>query len=390
MYVGIVTLFLAVLVLLYPRLRRNHRFQHPWSWFLLAVCSLVFATGWPVVWFPWVPGLNFFRGPGRYSMIAALAISLLGGAGLDALLERTGFKLRGRFLLTSVVLLWSVVDLWSASRQYDFGIAPYVGRKVFYAVMVNHPPLQFRNESSLRHHFADTAATVRLYAPGANLPTLLGVSALPVYLGLGPEIYESEAMKVRFDTVDPAVIQEECDRLRKFGVTHLLLESPLPDAQKWPVIERGQWTDHLLQSALAKRTPFYLYEVQDSPGRISLMDSSTRKIIPQGIRHVTIEPQRVRVEVDCDRDCTLVLRDLDYPGWRLTDSGQTPFQIEGLFRGVRITPGLSKTTTQTVEWIYQPRSVFLGAFISAITLLGWTCCAINVPGRLSSLMFHKK
>jgi len=370
LYVGLLTLMLALLALLHPQFRRGHGFRSPWGWSLLAIGALIMATGWPMELFPWLPGLNFFRGPGRYSITAALAISLLGGAGLDAVLQRMDGKFKSRFVLTGALLLLTMADLWTASRQYNFGIAPYLGRKVFYAVMLDGPPLKFRDESPLRRYFAEALLPVRIYAPGANLPTLLGVSALPVYLGLGPEIYESEIMKFDFDAVDDSVIKEECERLRKFGVTHLLLETALPPG-KWPVIARGEWADRMLQVALGKQTPFFLYELEDSPGRISLVDTSTGQLLSNQIRHVILEPQRVRIDVDCTRDCTLVLRDLDYPGWRLQSPHQAAVPIDGLFRGVHLTPQTSGNSQQTVEWVYRPRSIFLGMTISLLGLAAW-------------------
>lgn len=363
LYLGLLTLTFALLGVLHPQFRREHQFQKPWGWLALAAVSLVLATGWPTAWLLWMPGLNFFRGPGRYSMTAALALALLGGAGLDAVLQRMVCMLHSRILITTGVLLITVVDLWSASRQYNLGIAPYLGRKVFYAVMLDGPPLKFLPESVLRKYFAQVGPNCRLYAPGANLPTLLGVSALPVYLGLGPEIYESPDLQFDWTELNPEEIQPQVDRLKKFGVTHLLLESPL-SSPVWPVRSLGTWGDRLLGVALGKQTPFFLYELIDSPGRVSLEEKQGGT---SRIRSIHIEPNRARIEVESPSGCRLILRDLDYPGWKLRSAEQKSVRIDELFRGVDLPPS---GEVQTVEWVYQPWSVRVGAMLSVFTLLG--------------------
>jgi len=389
LYVGLLTFLLAILVLIHPRFSRENRLLRPWGWLLLAACSLLLATGWPTYLLPWMPGLNFFRGPGRYSMTAALALSLLGGAGLDAVLKRLGDSLKTRQTLVAGILLFTAGDLWAASRQYDFGISPYLGRNVFYAVMVNAPPVKWIPESTLRHFFQKEKNVCRLYAPGANLPTLLGVSALPVYLGLGPKIYESPAMQVDFQTHDSEVIAEQARRLRDFGVTHLLLEAPLDRVQDWPVIDLGAWGDRLLGTALGKPTPFHLYALRDAPGRV-FIEGPDHHDHPNRILQTTIEPNRVRIEVECHSDCRLVLKDLDAPGWQLRSPQQASIhqasiQTVDLFRSVELKAVDSEAGRQTVEWIYRPASVYFGGILSLLTLAGAAFIGIRgLPARQSN------
>ncbi|WP_437224590.1 hypothetical protein SH661x_003696 [Planctomicrobium sp. SH661] len=377
LYVGLAPLILMLLGLSCPPLRRLMTLNCRWGWLLVAGVALIFASGWPIYWFPWMPGLNFFRGPGRYSMVAALAFSLLGGSGLDSLLEWRRWKSLHGIVVASSILLLTSVDLWTASRQYSYGIPPYLGRKVFYAVMLDGPPIKFRSESALRSHFEKSLEPVRLYAPGANLPTLLNVSALPVYLGIGPEIYESDAMNVDFQETDPAKIAESVKRLRRFGVTHLLTETPI-NPEIWDVTPQGTWSDRLLNVALGRTSPYSLYALNRAPGRVSIEPVSTAEadsasgadVTGNLIRSVEIKPNRVRVEVECLTDCRLVLRDLDYPGWKLVNPRQHQERYDDLFRAVTLKAADSTNGVQVVEWVYRPGSVIWGALLSCLGLGG--------------------
>lgn len=362
-YLGLFPLMLSVAGLLIPGLRRTLAISVPWRWGLLIAISLVLASGWPSYLMPWMPGLNYFRGPGRYTLIAALSIAILSGATLDAILRKRQWGTGSQLVAISVLLLLTTIDLWAASRKYQFGVSPYWGRNVFYTVLLDQSPLAFRENSPLAEYLHKEGIGTRLYAPGANVPTLLGISALPVYLGLGPEIYESDAMKVDFSATDPAVIEEILQRLKDFGVTHLLLETPL-DESLWPVDSRGMWTDPLLNSALARRDPYYLYALRNAPGRVSLEpgEEAGNRIVRQ-----TITPNRITIEVECQSDCTLILRDLDYPGWNLHNRElvQKPYQTH--FRSVALKRGSdSSPTIQKVEWVYFPRSVLAGGILSVL------------------------
>lgn len=361
-YLGLFPLGLALIGLLVPGLRKTLTIPLPWRWGLLIAVSLILASGWPSYLMPWMPGLNYFRGPGRYSLLAALSIAILSGAALDAILRKRQWGGGPQAVVVGFLLLFTTCDLWAASRKYEFGTPPFWGRNVFYAVLLDQSPLSYRGNSPLAEFIQKEGTDSRIYAPGANVPTLLGLSALPVYLGLGPEIYESDEMKADFGSTDPSVIEETLERLKSFGVTRLLLESPL-DETRWPVDSRGQWTDPLLNSALARRDPYYLYALRDAPGRLSLEpgEEAGNRIVSQNIT-----PNQVTVEVECQSDCELILRDLHYPGWGLThpDLVSAPYQKH--FRSVALK---ASPTTQTIEWIYRPRSIVFGGILSLLGVL---------------------
>lgn len=383
LYCGLLTLVLIVLGCCSSRIRNEMPLNGFWRWIALALFGLLMATGWPSHYFSWLPGIGFFRGPGRYSMITALAFALLSGSVLDAIFKR--FELRqSRIWATGLVCMGILVaDLWSVSRQYQFGAEPYIGRQVFYATMVDQPPIHFREQSQLRKYFADIADEVRLYAPGQNVPTLLGVSSIPVYLGLGPEIYESDQFQIDFSNEGESFINETREQLLQFGVTHLLLEEPI-DPAAWDVTFIGPQFDELLNRALGRREPFYFYEINNALGRVSAMIPGD----PVNVQlNIDASPNRIDFEVtsvDAFENVGIILRDLNYPGWNLhDDSQQLIYDDDRLFR-YRFDEAKELRKSVLYEWIYDPWTVKLGRLMS---LLGIVLTFV-VPFNLSRFTEH--
>ncbi len=366
-YLGLLPLILVIIGLAIPGLRKELPLAHHWGWLAVILVSLLFATGWPTYYLSSVPGIGFFRGPGRYSIVAALGIALLAGASLDALLKWRRLPIFQTGVITALILSVTAIDLWMASRQYQFPPGPAFGRQVFYTLQLNYPPIKFLDRSVLRAFFAEQGGDARLYAPGANIPTLLNVSAVPVYLGLGPQIYETDLVRVDFSQSDPEPVKNELAKLFRLGVTHLVLEHPL-DPSVWPVERLGETMDEFLNRALARHEPYYFYRVIDSPGRVSLIgaESGTIHSIESGAN-------RVQVEVTAPAGGTLMLRDLKYVGWTCTHETSTKEgECDPLFRCVSLPASPER---QTVMWTYRPKSVLIGSILSVMGLLvliaGW-------------------
>jgi hypothetical protein len=233
-----------------------------------------------------------------------------------------------------------------------------LGRQIFYATLVSDPPINHLAESPLRRFFQQQGGNARLYAHGQNIPSLLEVSSIPVYLGLGPEIYESPELRVDFSKTDRDSVSEAVERLLRFGVTHLLLEAPI-SADTWPVKSLGAWTDPFLNRSLARLEPYYLYELLDSRGRAFFDGPET-----PDVRGIKTSANRVQIEVPRDVAGRLVLRDLAYPGWRVDGESRI---YDGLFRSVEVS---SSGEPRTIAWVYRPSSVYWGAGFSGLGLLG--------------------
>ena len=80
----------------------------------------------------------------------------------------------------------------------------------------------------------------------------------------------------------------------------------------------------------------------------------------------TRAPEQLDLDVTTQQPCILVLSELNYPGWRATvDGSPTPIlPADLIFRAVPLSPG-----QHTVRFSFQPRSLTIGAALSAGTLV---------------------
>jgi hypothetical protein len=256
-----------------------------------------------------------------------------------------------RAVLVFVVFAATIIDLWVVSRE------------VTYAFLVPAPPIQRLESSPLRRRLAEFPEPVRLFSEGKNLPSLLGVGTLPVYLGLGPAAYFDPARMFpgEFDFKSPPE-PEQIAWLRRAGVTHLLSFVPLNPAY-WPVRTDWAGVDPFLNQALARgNEPAFLYRLEGSRDRVAWEGPETDATA----RMIEYLPTRVTIETVAKRDERLILTDLWYPGWELTVDGehQKPKSVEGIFRGIELPAG-----SHRVVWTYRPASLSWGGATSLATLL---------------------
>ena len=355
LYAGSIPLLLAC-CLLFRRRNRSTLFACS-PWILIGGSGLLLATGWPLVLLKSLPGFGFFMGPGRYGILAALSIALLAGAGWDRLFGSIDLLRKPRrwsFLLAFCV---TIVDLWAVSREYVLGTGVATGRQVFYASLVDQVPIDFQHESRMEERLLSQRPVARLYAPGANIPSLLGISSLPVYLGLGPQIYFEPEQQIDFTRGTPEEIAAIAQRLRDWGVTHLFLQSQI-DPQLWPVSPAAHVGEPTINRAFGRMQPFYLYALREAPGRARLDAEGT-------IESLDSSANRVAIDYNATTDCRLTLVDLNYPGWQATIDGKQAEMVDGeTFRVLKVPAG-----RHSVVWIYQPRSLQIGAAISLASLL---------------------
>ncbi|MBX3443599.1 MAG: hypothetical protein KF774_14425 [Planctomyces sp.] len=334
-------------------------------WAGLGLGAVVMATGWPVLWLKSLPGVSFFAGPGRYGIVTTWAVALGAGAVLDRLLGRIrGKALRG--LVVAAIGGLCVVDLW------------FVSRWVTNIQMIPDPPIKHVAESEVRRLLAQEPAPVRLFAPGPNLPTLLGVNCVPEYLGIGPAAYYDTRLAIPSidERSSPEDIQRQVRWLQQAGVTHVLRYEPL-DLAVWPVETLGVVDDRFLNAAWARfRQPLYLYRLRGPRPRAFVEGDAeaTVTFVEQG-------RERIVLDVDSAGGGELALLDLSYPGWRVEIDGASAESAtwEDMFRSTTIPPGRHR-----VEWRYAPRSVWLGAVVggaSLCVLAGWCWLRLTVRRR---------
>jgi len=360
LYFGLVPLALVVGGAVYRRARgeKTPRRLVVWSW--LGLAAVVYATGWLLPVTRHLPGFNFFMGPGRYGIVATLAVGLLAGYTLDEWLGRLP-RGAGRLLVVVLVLGAAAADLWIVRCRWNRTVE---GAPNWYADLVADPPIRHRNESAIREALAKYPRPVRLFAPGQNLPTLTGFAMTPPYLGLGPSEYFDPQLTMPRAENDPPTANEiaaQVKWLQQAGVTHVLREEPL-DRRTWPVKLVWQGHDRVLNAAWARREPLYLYELEGTRGRVAWQSNADNG--PANVTH--FDPERVEIGVNARGPGQLVLTDLYYPGWSVTVDGQPAeaLRVDGMFRGVQVPAG-----EHTVAWEYHPRSLAWGGIVSAAALV---------------------
>lgn len=376
LYCGIIPFLLATIALLMAWKSQQHLDHRNiiLIWFVLGLLAAIYATGWLYPVLGWLPGFSYFRGPGRYGIVTTLAIAVCAGIGWDMIAKR--IKLNPSIAIGIGVAIIGVTTadlMWAAS---NVGFNPISG----YTFIVADPPVnhrfdkEFNGQKTLRAVLEEAPnQPVRLFAPGANIPNIIGVSSYPVYLGIAPKQYSDPELQFPELPEDQKVVngqrvysQEQVDWMYEHGITHVLTFHPV-DSQDQRFKEVWQGFDPVLNPALGRfRELFFLSELRpngsNNPSRLSV-----GKIERYGIH--TIE-----ISTDSPSDSP-VFRDLNYPGWYRKSLGNPPWstshdtfhKIEsvGTFRFFW---GEKPYLRERMH--YRPISIYGGAVISLLTFLG--------------------
>jgi hypothetical protein len=358
LYFGLIPLLLALLGLIPTKEQRPFTGRQRLFLWSLAILALTYAFGW---WLPitrHLPGFSFFIGPGRYGLITTLAIALLAAESADWWF--------GKIHLGTRTLVWGIV---LALTMADLYILP---GNVRYAYTVSNPPINYRDQSPVKEFLTDvqgqTGQPVRLYAPGANLPSLLGFSTVPEYLGLGPAEYYEDNLRIppppelaegeSVLPVDDAFIHW----IQNAGVTHLLTEQPL--SRDWPAELVLKVNDPFLNACWGRgpNAVHYLSRLEETRGRWFWEKDSPEN----NVALVESVPHRKEYLVNNESSNRLTVTELMSPGWKVTIDGRPAkaTKQEELFRGVEIPAGEHR-----IVWSYEPVSFKIGIWISAFTLL---------------------
>ena len=326
---------------------------------LLGLAAMVYATGWLLPVTRHLPGFSFFMGPGRYGIVTTLAAGVLAGAGLDIVLRQRPKVLQG--ILIAAVLCLTLADLH------------WVSRRVTYAVMIPDPPINHRHESEIGRLFrkyesaGEQPRPVRVWAPFANVLTMLDVSAYPVYLGLGPyQYFDDDLMLPKVtDEMSPAersaALEAQREWLRNGSFTHILRTEPL-NLNEWPNV-RLVWSggDRFLNPVFGRREPMYLYELGDPSPRMRIDGEGTVKLVSGSSGDLPVV-----VEFSAGPDSELVWTELAYPGLqvRMTPKGSTYETDDGRFRRAPVAPSNSRgiwtmATSTFTSGMYASVFVFL-------------------------------
>jgi hypothetical protein len=395
LYFGLAALTLMGFALFSTEFRPTIWNRHSVVWLIIGGAALVYAVGWLLPVGQHAPGFGFFRGPGRYGILATLGVALVAGRILSALLRASAGKSTIILAVSVLILccisqLFAIPEMWKwltpllilatvltgwarlrpSRRRGLVGLVVFlattaelyvVAQQLAVAVMVRQPVIARAPYSQIGKFLQRYPGKARLYAPGPNLPNLLGVSSVPEYLGIGPAPYYNPNLRApKLEFVTPKFI----DWARNAGVTHILSFEPLfredgtaqpglvfakPDAFLNPAWGRGDF--ELL----------YLYKT----GRLSRVTFADPKP-GQSIQITSYRANSVTLSAETPQPSTLVLTDLDYPGWTVTIDGERAESKThaGQFRSVVVPAG-----KHIVRWEFHSASFQTGAIISLISLL---------------------
>lgn len=364
LYFGLMPLFLIGAVLLSPDRRRQLLSRFSAVWLAISVTGIVYAVGWLMPIGQHLPGFSFFRGPGRWGILAALGVGLIAGqaAGVFA----GGQPRSRRLLVCSAIFLLTAADLW------------YVSRVVSVVALLERAPMENVESSPVRQILDEYPRTPRLYGPGPNLLNLLGHSSVPEYLGIGPaEYYDPELEAPPFESFTP----EFLSWAERAGITHVLSFHD-PRDENWNSAVRLVWDqpDPFLNPSWARgfHESIYLTEIIHSRGRVSFAQPAQG----QQIKLTSQLANSATIEVVTPEPATVVMTDLIYPGWQVTVDGESAegYRFDGQFRAVDVSPG-----KHTVVWSYHPASVRIGMWISVASI-----CALLAIGHIRFWHFSPK
>ncbi len=381
LYFGMLPLLLVVWAMGQGLFQRRWPFSRSLTlWLGIGLIGLLLATGWPFVVLKHVPGFGYFRGAGRYGILMEFAVSLLAGAAFDDWLPASREGMRPSTARTG--LRWCAWLVVVGLTTWDLHT---VSRWVTYAVMLEGPVLQTRDTSEIRTELARSGRPARLWARGSNAATLLGVSAFPVYLGLGPREYFETPLASNYredeDLTDPVAVAKQVAWLRRHGVTHVLSFVPLNETE-WSaqLVYRG--LDQLLSRVWGRvNEPLYLYQLVEAPGRI--VDGQGQRLDVNAFEQTA---NRLTLTVTPVAETNVVVRELAYPGWEVAVDGvpATARVVDSMYRGVEVTAGPHR-----IEWTYQPRSLWKGLAVSGVILLIWVVvywkAGVHLPNVIHSI-----
>jgi hypothetical protein len=362
LYLGLIPLLLLISLASanVRRLLKNSAWK---TWVVLSVAGIIYAFGWLVPVFRYLPGFGFFMGPGRYTMISAMGLAIVAGLALDVLLRRRKGLTRSLIVMTfAAITLCDVL----ASSQYP----------VCDAQVVATPPLAGLKDSWLAETLQaeDGESPVRLLSGGPNIGNLFGVSSVPQYLGLGPAEYFSDDAALQTQPASPEIrfpSDEQLARLKALAVTHILVtESNTLMSDECELV--GSGPDSFLNRVWARgNADCFLYRLKNPKRRITTSPATALNTV----NIVKRDPSEVEFQVDLNSAAVVELTELMFPGWSVTvDSQEAVSETNsGFGRLVKVDAGL-----HTVRWTYRPRSFQAGLLISVVAAIAMGLLCVRV------------
>lgn len=345
LYWGLLPLALMMLIAV-PSVRRKAPSTAWKAWLLLMLLATAYSTGWLMPVTKHLPGFGFFMGPGRYLMVTALGGSIIVAFVLDAMMKQRSNRLQAVCVIVLSVI--TMPDLLLSSK--------YVAD----AIPVSSPPLLAAEESWIKSTFAvEGKFEPRVLAPGPNIINLFGASGIPVYLGIGPSAYYTDAMRPSPDTFAADV--QLSNALRDLAITHVLTTEPLSNSEAH-LTQPKSYPDGMLSRIWGSPNAPYLYAVKQPTNRVTSVPPN----VLNNVKLLHRQGDSLEFEVNTSAPAVIRLAELMYPGWTVSVDGQTADVVksEGPLRAVAVPQG-----TAVIRWKYAPTAFRIGMWISLTSLL---------------------
>ncbi|OGO17074.1 MAG: hypothetical protein A2Z14_09240 [Chloroflexi bacterium RBG_16_48_8] len=410
-FAGLIVLGLAVIALL-------GRAKGWVFWLGIASGSLLLALGNQTPLYPillkLIPGLNILRVPARISIIGFFSLFTLAGAGLDLFLRNNTTHETGRWIRlglvgvgSSFLLLGIGSVLLLKDRDVDH-ILPYlqmitgtilivalgfysmkgnVDKRVLIALwiipvfldlfLINRSLLEIRAKEELFKERSIVAALTgadssweRIFSPSYSIPQhVAAVDNLQLADGVNPlqlqGYWEYMAQAVGFDpegysvTLPPfpdgdpsAPLYTEIDTvaLGRLNVVYIVSEYPI-DSESLVELEEIEGT--------------YIYRNSDARPR-AWIESKPEEEEDEWHAVESIDWSPNLISIKAQGEGLLILSEQNYPGWEAFVNGKkvSIVSYKGILRSVPLEHG-----ENLVEFHYRPWSVYIGTFMTFLTLL---------------------
>jgi hypothetical protein len=414
-------------------------------WKVLTIVALVLATmprWWPTgyAYLLQVPGFGLFRCPARYTVITSLGLCLLAGRGFDrAIGDRrfsTGLTIAGVFAVCSIV--WSFIlprirpefratfdDAGIAQRVAIAGFAWVIATTLlmvwrrkprfqwlvfamttlelgvyYHAAGTTHWgwPVQLPEASRVLNLLANESRVGNIGGALDNLPVSAGLITGNPYTGF-PLPMPNNMLR----SLDPrsAASNNGARWIRRFGVTHLVIDGPLETsaieeifhgydlvlddlAHSQPgVSNRRDWRVYRIRDNLPPvRLGLRVHEVPDLRSLIDVLtfhdatdeawyvsgDAPAGALFPRATSAQIITWNGLSGTVEHSGAVELVLCRAHYPGWEVAINGDPP-RPASRSNGGLLTTRLDGRGVSQVSFRYRPRGMGLAIGVSGAAIL---------------------
>jgi len=316
-YIGIVTVILALVALSLPR--------KAWPWLVLLACSAIVAAGNEVPVGEWIARapVTLFRYPARVVPFGALAVIALAVIGLERIPKR-------RVWVDVVVVLVLVIDLVPRTVVIR-SVAPLRLDRVPYPAFVGRDLKMIRLGTVSLNRGAWIGGYLNLYTRRFDAGT-----AAPV------------ASQRYITTLTHEVLNVGIDHLDQMGVGWVITDRVLPRSRYILAADAGG------VKAWRSRRALPMARVIEGNGTI------------RGVQSLSVDASQARVRVDTPHGGTLVLTQQTAPGWKVfIDGHEANARVyDSFFRAATVPPGKHE-----ILWTFRPFSLLAGAFVTAVTAI---------------------